>query len=84
MLTKDQLCRPLVILPALIVVYFLVFPADLKVLIGPPTEVLILASAALTKVLALSRDISPWLYMLLSVVILGRTVTHIWGHRSQT
>jgi len=76
MLTKDQLCRPLVILPALIVVYFLAFPAD--------QEVLILASAALTKVLALSGDVSPWLYMLLSVVILSRTVTRIWGHKSQT
>jgi len=84
MLTKDQLCRPPVILPALIVVYFLAFPADLKVLIGPPTEVLTLASGALAKVLALSREISPWLYILLGVAVLSRTVTRIWGHKSQT
>lgn len=83
MLTKKQLCRPLVIVPALIVVYFIVVPNDLKVLIGPLVEVLTLAVTALSKVLALSGFVSPWLYMLASVVILSKTATSIWGRKSQ-
>jgi hypothetical protein len=82
MLTKQQLSKPGIILPALVVVYFLAFPADLKGLIGLVTDVLILASAALTEVLALSSAVSPWLYILLSVMILSRTITRIWGHKS--
>ena len=79
----DILHKPVVILPALIVGYFVVFPADLDVLIGPVTDVLMLASASLTKVMALSGVVSPWLYILLSVVVVCKTVTRIWGHKSQ-
>ena len=82
MLTKQQLSKPGIILPALVVVYFLAFPADLKGLIGLVTDVLILTSVALNEVLALSSAVSPWLYILLSVVILSRTVTRIWGHKT--
>ncbi len=82
MLTKQQLSKPGIILPALVVVYFLAFPADLKGLIGLVTDVLILTSAALNEVLALSSAVSPWLYILLSVVILSRTVTRIWGRKT--
>ncbi|UCE46790.1 MAG: hypothetical protein JSW47_14395 [Phycisphaerales bacterium] len=82
MLTKDQVCRPVVIIPALVVVYFLVFPADLEVLIAPLTEVLTPAGAALSRIFGFSSDVSPWLYILASVFILSRTVTRIWGHKS--
>jgi hypothetical protein len=83
MLTKAQLRKPLFILPVLIVVYFLAFPADLDVIIGPVTDVLILVSTVLTKVLAMSGVVSPWLYILLSVMILSRTLIRIWGHKSK-
>jgi len=84
MLTKDKLRKPAVIVPALVVVYFLVFPADLEVLIAPVTEVLTSVADALARVLALTREVSPWLYILASVFILSKTVTSIWGHKSQS
>ena len=82
MLTKDKVCRPVVIVPALVVVYFLAFSADLEVLIGPLTELLNSIADALARVLALTSAVSPWLYILLSVMILSKTVTRIWGHKS--
>jgi hypothetical protein len=83
MLTKDKVCRPVVIVPALVVVYFLAFPADLEVLIGPVTELLNSVADALARVLALTSAVSPWLYILAGVFILSKTVTSIWGRKSQ-
>ena len=82
--SKNKLRKPVVILPVLIVVYFLAFPADLVALIGPLTEVLISADGVLTQVLKMSVQVSPWLYVLLSVVVLSRTVTGIWGRKSES
>jgi len=82
MLTKAQLHKPTFVLPALLVIYFLVMPADLEALVEPVTEVLLLAIAALTKVLAMSGVVSPWLYILLSVLIIAKTVTRIWGPKA--
>jgi hypothetical protein len=79
-LTKGQLRKPVIILPALVVVYFLAFPTDLEVL----AEVLISAAATLAKVLALSDAVAPWLYALLSVVILSKTVTRVLGLKTQS
>lgn len=84
MLTKDKICRPVVIVPALVVVYFLAFPADLEALITPVTEVLTSVADALARVLALTSAVSPWLYILAGVFILSRTVTSIWGRKSQS
>ncbi|MHC4166950.1 MAG: hypothetical protein ACYSWQ_08335 [Planctomycetota bacterium] len=83
MLTKERICKPVVIVPALVVVYFLAFPADLEVLIAPVTEVLNSVADALARVLALTSAVSPWLYILAGVFILSKTVTSIWGHKSQ-
>ena len=82
MLTKNHLCRPLVILPALIIVYFLAFPADLEVLAAPLTIILEVLTTQLTRLLVVSRAVSPWLYILLGVLILSRSVTHVWGRKS--
>lgn len=82
MLTKEKVCKPVVIIPALVVVYFLVFPADLGVLIAPLAAVLTPAGAALSRILTFTRDVSPWLYILAGVFILSKTVTRIWGHKS--
>ena len=38
----------------------------------------------LAELLELSGAVSPWLYMLLGVFILSKTVTRIWGHKSQS
>ena len=84
MLTKEKVCKPVVIVPALIVFYFRAFPADLEVLIAPVTEVLTSVAAGLAELLELSGAVSPWLYMLLGVFILSKTVTRIWGHKSQS
>ena len=84
MLTKEKVCKPVVIIPALVVVYFLVFPADLEAFVTPFVEVLIAAGAALSRILTFTRDVSPWLYILAGVFILSKTVTRIWGHKSQS
>jgi len=84
MLTKEKVCKPVVIIPALVVVYFLAFPADLEVFIAPVTEVLTSIAAALAELLELSNAVSPWLYILLGVFILSKTVTRIWGRKSQS
>ncbi len=81
--SKNKLLRPVVIVPVLIVVYFLAFPSDLAIL-RPLTEVLISSNGVLTQILALSGRVSPWLYILLGVAILSRTVTRIWGQKSQS
>ncbi len=79
--SKNKLLRPVAVVPALIVVYFLAFPGDLAIL-RPLTEVLISSDGVLTQILALSGRLSPWLYMLLSVAIVSRAVTRIWGQKS--
>ena len=79
MLTKDRLLKPIVILPALVVVYFVVFPTDLQTLIEPLSVAVTFIGAILT----LSESVSPWLYMLLAVVVLSQTATRIWGHRGK-
>ena len=79
MLTKERLLRPIVFFPALVFVYFVVFPADLQTLIEPLSVVVTFVNA----ILVLSNSVSPWLYMLLAVVILSRTVTGIWGSRAK-
>lgn len=84
MLTKERLCKPVVVVPVLVVVYFLAFPADLDVLVVPLTEVLTSVADALARVLALTSAVSPWLYVLAGVFILSRTVTSIWGRKSQS
>lgn len=83
MLTKDKVLRPVVVVPALVVVYFLAFPADLEVLIAPLTELLNSVADVLARVLALTSAVSPWLYILAGVFILSKTVTSIWGRKSQ-
>jgi hypothetical protein len=84
MLTKDKVCKPVVIIPVLIVVYFLFFPTDLEALITPFVEVLIGAGAVLSRILTFTRDVSPWLYILAGVFIISKTVTGIWGQKSQS
>ena len=79
MLTKDRLLKPIVILPALVVVYFVAFPADLEALIGPLSTTVTFIGA----ILVLSGAVSPWLYMLLAVVVLSKTATRIWGDRGK-
>ncbi len=77
MLTKERILRPIVILAALVFVYFVVFPADLQTLIEP----LSVAVTFIGAILVLSESVSPWLYMLLAVAVLSRTATRIWARR---
>ena len=79
MLTRERLLRPIVILAALVFVYFVVFPADLQTLVEPLSVAVTLIGA----ILVLSESVSPWLYMLLAVVVLSQTATRIWGHRGE-
>ena len=77
MLTKDALLKPIVIFAALVFVYFVAFPADLKTLIEP----LSVGVTFIGAILILSNSVSPWLYMFLAVVVLSQTATRIWGRR---
>jgi hypothetical protein len=77
MLTKERLLKPIVIFPALVFVYFVAFPADLHTLIEPLSAVVTFAGS----ILILSDAVSPWLYMLLAVAVLSRTVTRVWARR---
>ena len=66
--------KPLMIAAVLIFAYFLVFPFDLEYV----TAIVI---NLLSKIVKLSAAASPWLYVLISVVIISRTVTCIWGKK---
>jgi hypothetical protein len=57
---------------ALAVIYFVVYPEDLTALTAPVEQIL-----------SLSYAISPWLYLLLGICILARTITSIWGRQQQ-
>ena len=79
MRTKEILLKPIIIFAALVFVYFVAFPADLQTLIEPLSAVVTLAGS----ILVLSGAVSPWLYMLLAVAVLARTVTRIWAGRGR-
>ena len=53
----------------LVVVYFAVFPEDLDTL------------TPIARVLQLTQDVSSWLYLLIAVVIVCRTIERVWGRR---
>ena len=79
MRTKEILLKPIVIFAALVFVYFVAFPADLQTLIEPLSAVVTFVNA----ILVLSNTVSPWLYMLLAVAVLSRTLTRIWAQRGR-
>ena len=77
--TKERLLRPTVVFAALVFVYFVAFPADLQTLFEPLSAVVTFVSS----ILVLSEAVSPWLYVLLAVVVLSRTATRIWVRRGK-
>ena len=57
-------------LGALVFVYFVVFPEDLKALISP-----------VATVLELSHSLSPWLYLVIAVGIVTWGIVRVWGRK---
>jgi hypothetical protein len=57
-------------LGALVFVYFVVFPEDLKALTSP-----------VAAVLELSHSLSPWLYMVIAVGIVTWGIVRVWGRK---
>jgi hypothetical protein len=51
--------------------YFVVFPQDLSLVLGP-----------FEKLLALTNSISPWLYGVVAVAIAAWAVIRVWGRPS--
>ena len=66
--------RWLIVLAA-VLVYFVFYPEDLTVLLGP-LEPLAKITAI---VLSVSQAVSPWLYILLAVLAICWTLTRVWG-----
>jgi len=62
-----QSLKAVAVLLVLAVAYFAVYPEDLDVL------------APLERLLRLTEDISSWLYMLVAVLFVCRTIERVWG-----
>lgn len=60
-------------------VYFVFFPGDIAALGAPVNELVQVVSRLLNSVLQVSHSVSPWLYGVVIVLVLGRTVTGVWG-----
>ena len=60
-------------------VYFVFFPGDIAALGEPVNELVRAVGQPLNTLLQLSTSVSPWLYGLVIAVVLGRTVTGVWG-----
>ena len=60
-------------------VYFVFFPGDIGALWTPVHELVEWVSVPLNVLLQVSNSVSPWLYGVIIAVILGRTVTGVWG-----
>jgi len=75
-LSRTQV-RWLVVL-AVALVYFIIYPDDLAVLLGPLAPL----SKAASEVLSVSQAVSPWLYALAAVAVVCWTVLRVWGRRA--
>jgi hypothetical protein len=62
-----QSLKAVAVLVVLAVAYFAVYPEDLEVL------------APFERLLRLTEDISAWLYLLVAVLIVCRTIERVWG-----
>jgi len=62
-----QSLKAVAVLVVLAVAYFAVYPEDLEVL------------APFERLLRLTEDISSWLYLLVAVLIVCRTIERVWG-----
>ena len=68
------------ILAALAVVYFILYPSDFAAILDPLDLVINLIG----KILGLTMAISPWLYGVAGVAMLGWTAVRIWAPRRES
>lgn len=73
---SEATVRCLVVLAA-VLAYFVIFPQDLAVLLGPLEPL----SNAASGVLSVSQAVSPWLYALAAIAVISWTVVRVWGRK---
>jgi hypothetical protein len=76
-LRADTPTARLVVLGVVVLVYFVVFPADLKDVLAPIVALLEMSKA----VLELTKSVSAALYGVIAVGIVAWTVVRVWGGR---
>ena len=59
--------KAIVVAAILVVAYFVVYPEDLDAL------------SPIARLLQLTQDVSSWLYAIVAVVIVCRTIERVWG-----
>ncbi len=76
-LRANTLVARLVVLGVVVLVYFVVFPADLKDVLTPIMALVELSRA----VLELTKAIAAGLYGVIAVAIIAWTIVRVWGGR---
>ncbi len=69
--------RILIVFGAVVFVYFVIYPEDVRAIFAPIASVMPL----LASVLGLSQTVSPWLYMVIAVGIATWGIVRVWGRQ---